>query len=287
MENNYTVYMHISPSNKRYIGITSQKPENRWSNGNGYKYSPHFYRAIEKYGWDNFEHIIIAKGLTEDEAKWLETELIKEWDSTNQDKGYNITLGGEGANGLVHTEETKKKISKSRKDKGCALGENNPMFGKQRTVEWRQEHSTRMIGESNPMAQMIILLNTKEIFTTIKEGAEKYNCDPSYISKCCNGKAKSCGRLEDGLPLVWMYYNEYLNLTEEEVNKKIKDVDSRIILLNTNEIFQTAREGAKKYNIKSSSNITACCRGKLKSTGKHPITNEGLVWIFYKDYQKL
>ena len=96
--NNYTIYMHVSPSNKRYIGITSQTPKQRWLNGNSYKTQQYFWRAIEKYGWDNFKHIIIAKGLIENEAKWLEIELIKIWDTTNPNKGYNISLGGEGAN---------------------------------------------------------------------------------------------------------------------------------------------------------------------------------------------
>lgn len=36
MNNCYTVYKHISPSNKVYIGITSRKPELRWRKGNGY-----------------------------------------------------------------------------------------------------------------------------------------------------------------------------------------------------------------------------------------------------------
>ena len=43
---NYTVYMHISPSGKRYIGITSVKPKYRWRNGKGYE-TQIFYRAIE------------------------------------------------------------------------------------------------------------------------------------------------------------------------------------------------------------------------------------------------
>lgn len=34
----YVIYMHISPSRKRYIGITSQIPEKRWhKDGSGYK----------------------------------------------------------------------------------------------------------------------------------------------------------------------------------------------------------------------------------------------------------
>ena len=44
----YIVYEHISPSNKRYIGITCQTPEQRWRNGEGYKGSTAFYNAIKK-----------------------------------------------------------------------------------------------------------------------------------------------------------------------------------------------------------------------------------------------
>ena len=65
----YIVYMHISPSKKKYIGITSLPTEKRWKNGNGYKKQPYFHRAINKYGWDNFQHIIIARGLSEEDAK--------------------------------------------------------------------------------------------------------------------------------------------------------------------------------------------------------------------------
>ena len=35
--NDYIVYMHISPNNKKYIGITCQSLKNRWRNGEGYK----------------------------------------------------------------------------------------------------------------------------------------------------------------------------------------------------------------------------------------------------------
>ena len=55
-ENNYSVYVHTAPSGKMYVGITKQKPEYRWGR-NGIKYKTQvFYRAIEKYGWDNIDH---------------------------------------------------------------------------------------------------------------------------------------------------------------------------------------------------------------------------------------
>ena len=66
----YIVYQHKNKiNNKVYIGITSQIPERRWgSNGCNYKSSPHFYSAIQKYGWDNFEHNILFTNLTKEKA---------------------------------------------------------------------------------------------------------------------------------------------------------------------------------------------------------------------------
>lgn len=96
----HTVYVHINRLNgKRYYGITRTKPEYRWNNGKGYYKNKHFTSAIKKYGWDNFDHVIIARGLTEEEACWLEIQLIREWESNNPNKGYNNSLGGEGTKG--------------------------------------------------------------------------------------------------------------------------------------------------------------------------------------------
>lgn len=33
----YTVYRHISPSEKVYVGIIKNKPEYRWNKGKGYR----------------------------------------------------------------------------------------------------------------------------------------------------------------------------------------------------------------------------------------------------------
>ena len=68
METNYKVYVHISPNGKRYYGITKQEPKKRWQNGKRYGYNDHFTNAINYYGWDNFDHIIWASGLTQEEA---------------------------------------------------------------------------------------------------------------------------------------------------------------------------------------------------------------------------
>lgn len=90
----YVVYMHVNKINgKRYIGI-SHNYENRWRNGSGYKLHV-FGKAIQKYGWDNFEHIIVAENLCLEDAKQMEIELIKKYKSKVHENGYNVRSGGD------------------------------------------------------------------------------------------------------------------------------------------------------------------------------------------------
>ena len=114
-EKKWCVYIHTNKiNNKAYIGITSRRLSERWgNNGRGYrKEQPIFHRAIKKYGWDNFEHVIWADELSEEEAKHIEVLLIALF-KTNCKRynrpsyGYNSTDGGEGWLGGHHSEETK------------------------------------------------------------------------------------------------------------------------------------------------------------------------------------
>ena len=97
-ERKYCCYMHTNKINgKRYIGITCQDPKARWgSTGNGYIGQP-FYNAIEKYGWDNFDHEIIADGLSKAEAMILEGKKIEEYKTYMHENGYNVNHGGQGS----------------------------------------------------------------------------------------------------------------------------------------------------------------------------------------------
>ena len=120
----YTVYVHTSPSKKKYVGITKQKVKERWRNGKGYNSNIYFSNAVEKYGWDNFKHEIIAENLSEKDAKLLEIRLIKEFKSDNRQFGYNITKGGDPCNkGLsdedrkIHRYESQKKWQEKNKEK--------------------------------------------------------------------------------------------------------------------------------------------------------------------------
>lgn len=83
----YTVYEHLFPDGKRYIGITNHPVDFRWKGGSGYSDMPKMKAAIDKFGWDNIEHRIIASGLSKSAAKQMEAILISEFDSVRN--GYN------------------------------------------------------------------------------------------------------------------------------------------------------------------------------------------------------
>ena len=99
MNENYCVYIHTNKINgKKYVGQTKHgknPKEKRWKSGDGYKCCTYFYNAILKYGWNNFEHEIVAENLTKDEAYSMEQKLIFELDTRNPSVGYNIRPGGE------------------------------------------------------------------------------------------------------------------------------------------------------------------------------------------------
>lgn len=88
----YYIYEHIFPDGSKYVGITKQEPQKRWGkNGEQYKRQP-VYKAIQKYGWDNIQHNIIANNLTVDEAKQLEQAIISR--ENLESNGWNRRKGG-------------------------------------------------------------------------------------------------------------------------------------------------------------------------------------------------
>ena len=115
----YWVYVHTCNANgKKYVGITTQaRPELRWKKGNGYQYNKHFYSAILKHGWDNFEHEVFEVDSAEEMYR-KEVELISFYHSNDPNFGYNHSIGGEhGSLGCRCSEETRKKISETKKGK--------------------------------------------------------------------------------------------------------------------------------------------------------------------------
>lgn len=247
-ERNYKVYMHVNKINgKKYIGLTKKKnPNHRWSNGNGYKPNDHFWDSICLYGWDNFDHIIVADGLTKEEAEQLEIELIAKYNTTDRDCGYNRDNGGNTIG--THSEETRRKLSEThsgekhpmygkhhteeakRKMSENTRGEKHPLYGKHHSKETRgkisktkkgtccgsQNSMYGIKGADNPVSKKIVQLNKDtneliEIYDSMTIAKEKYGFDAGNISKCCNGKLKTYRGF------IWMFYSDYCLLFEGRV----------------------------------------------------------------------
>lgn len=220
----YCIYCHQNIINgKRYVGITSQKPEQRWRNGKGYINNAYFYRAIEKYGWHNFRHDILYTNLTKEEAENLEIKLIKEFDSANPSKGYNIELGGNSTEkfsdeikkkisnalkGHACSEETRQKISKANKGKICKPRKlSAEQIEKLRIANlgrtpWNKNRPWTSEEKAKCGGKAVCCVETGVIYKTAHEAGEALNLDFSSICKCAKGKSKTVGGYH------WQYAKE-------------------------------------------------------------------------------
>lgn len=282
----YSVYKHTSPSGKVYIGITSLRPEYRWNHGIGYQKNQYFYRAIQKYGWDNFQHEILFDGLAKEEACNKEIELIALYDSTNPACGYNVSTGGESGNcGVIATAETRQKLSVA------TSGENNPMFGKHHTEEARikiGQNRKYLKGEDHPwfgrqLPKNIVEILSRAVVQLDKDGnfiAEYYSgreaerqtkvCG-SDISLCCNNIRQSAGGF------IWVFkdvYDPNNNYTRSFRYKTRPVVQLSVDYVFINK-FPSIKVAEKETGV--SHHIHECCCHKRHFCG-------GYRWMFEEEY---
>ena len=246
----FTVYMHKNKSNgKVYIGYTGLKPAQRWGKYGGrylakssdgrYKQEA-FAFAILKYGWDNFEHIIIKDDIaTIDVAQALEQQLIAEHRANESKYGYNMTNGGEGTMGKSHTEVTKKKIS---------LALTNP------PTETREKHRQNALNRSK---------ETREKISESLKGRQAWNKGKNGIySQDTLNKMSERAMLRVGEKNH--FYNKHHT---EETKNAISDANSiKIYCIELNRVFPSVIGASRELNINRSS-IFANLRGRTKSAG--------------------
>lgn len=261
-EKKWCVYIHKNKiNNKAYIGIAKGNPKKRWGS-NGCKYTEQqkiFHNAIQKYGWNNFEHIIWAENLSEKEAKEWEIRLIAIFKTNccryqNPAYGYNMTDGGEGPNGVVRSNEFKEKISKANKGK---------QISQETRLKLSQANKGKHLGRNNPMYGRYHSEETKEIFRAQRNG-------------------KYCG---DKNP---MFGKNHPQEVKDKMRECKRNIFRAIYCIELNEIFESIREAERKLGI-DNAQISACCKGKqgYNSAGKHPITGEKLHWKYLEDAIKL
>ena len=222
----YIVYCHTNKiNNKKYIGITSTSVDKRWGkNGSGYKGQLLFYNAIQKYGWNNFEHEILVSDLNSISACNKEIELIKKFNTTNKKYGYNISSGGKAYNGVLNNSKSKKvyqytlkgvlietyisvaeasrltKISYSHICaccKGNRSSAGNYQWSYQNTInsikQIEDEETRRRESRKRPILQYSLDGHFIKEWKSIKDASTITKINKSSITGCCNNKYKTAG----------------------------------------------------------------------------------------------
>lgn len=300
----YTVYKHVNKINgKVYVGLTNNV-KRRWRNsGYFYKGSPYFKHAIDKYGWDNFEHEILFEHLTEEEAKQKETEMVLYYRSNEPEYGYNLTNGGDLN---VPNEEIRKQISNTqrkrmqnpevrqkiklgsqkREQKYKQQGIKNPFYGKTHTKESRQKMSKSNWYNKDPekfmeihknhlncggaesrFAKKVVRLIDGKVYNTVTECAKDNNTSTGTITNHCKNYVIK----------QYMYLNEWDALSEQKkelkreisLDKKQNPnkytlVGKTVIHIPSGEVFYCISDCMKKFHMDSRT-IHKHCNGKVES----------------------
>lgn len=184
----YCVYKHTAPHGKVYIGITCQLPCQRWARGKGYRNNWHFYNAIQKFGWDNFQHEILYTGLTQEEAAQKEFELIAQYDATNEERGYNRDYGGTVRRPT--SEETRRKLSAAHKGKATTKGPAHPQWGKKGPLSqnYGRKHTPEeraLMSANNTRKIPVVCVEDGKVYSSAVEAAKDKGTYLTSITNCC------------------------------------------------------------------------------------------------------
>lgn len=189
------VYKLTFPNGKVYIGQTIQKLKDRLCkhcNESFYvkdrKFNNYKERAIRKYM--TFKVEVLYQG---DELDYNEINYIKEYNSTNQEYGYNLDSGGNL--NKTHSEETKLKMSESQKGRIVSEETKLKMSEAQKGKKLSEETKLKMSGINNHNAKSIIIteLSTgiETRFNTLTEAAGYYEISINTISSVLKGAQKT------------------------------------------------------------------------------------------------
>lgn len=195
-------------TSKSYVGYSSTTLEHRVSQHfkSAEKYegsSRKFYNSIQKHGTNCWTAEVLYEGLTIEEAKQLEIHTIEKFNTYNN--GYNSTLGGDGNNGIIMSDESNRKRSVALK--GISK-DYDRMHGKVHSEETKNKISESHKGMKKPWAkwsdesirkraltrrtlteeQFNSIVDMKSKGFSLKDISKKLNIDYGIVKKWHNRK---------------------------------------------------------------------------------------------------
>jgi group I intron endonuclease len=203
----WVIYKITNPNGRIYIG----KTHNLHNRKKQYRYVAHknqmlIYRSIIKYGWDahTFEVIDNFKSNTGycagKEMFWVRT-YMSNYKKYPEQKGMNLTDGGEGTIGYKMPEERKKQISAFHKGKQHLLGfkmsketlekRRNSVLGKPLNPDKVKIRTVKMIAViGRRIIQYDINGNKIDEHPTIAVAINKSGVSKTHIHRILNGVIK-------------------------------------------------------------------------------------------------
>jgi hypothetical protein len=196
----------------------------------------------DMYNSHNCDVRIVVNNLTEQEAFDKEKELIKYYRENTKFRLTNRTDGGEGASGFHFTEEMKKMVSEN----GKALWR-NPEF-KEKMIKIRNDE--KGVYKSKAFRDKISSL-------------VKGDKNPNYGNNWDNNQKEHLSKVR-----------KELGLAKGTKNSKA----TKIICLETGEVFELISDAMKKYNVKDESSFSIALK---EGEGKR--TAGGLHWRYFSE----
>lgn len=289
---NYKVYVHINNVNgKMYVGQTCQKTlKNRFgTDGNQYKKCPIFWNAIKKYGFENFNHILLFDNLTKDMADIIEKEIIKKYNTTNRKFGYNLNAGGQNdfSYKRYHVyqyndlgtmikkwdsmEDIRDKLGyKVSSISRCCRNECKTYKG----FIWSYKKMTKEEVKNKVKKNNIrgVRLYTKyceyiKTYNSIKEASEDIGINYGTIQTACQYK----GTIITNKQYRFVYDDEEIDIK----NIKIKE-EKEIEQYDLNGKYITTWDDISEIVGFNKNNVRECCKGHVKTAGKY-------IWKYGND----
>jgi len=195
---------------KVYIGLTIQGVRTRFLHHlyearSGSSFPIH--RSINKHGQDNFDVQTVEVCETKELLKEREIYWISFYESTDREKGYNRTSGGDGTFDRQHSKETKEKIRQK------ALGRKASLETRQRMSNSRKgksisENTLLAVKRRNELSKIAVLqydidMNLIDEFDSISSAAEANGINYRTIAYRLKHPAKITDTNRYSVKYIW------------------------------------------------------------------------------------
>jgi len=182
--NDFYVYVHTRATDGSIFYVGKGKGKRAWSK---YSRNKHWKHIVAKHGYNV---VIVQRDLTEGQSLELEVMLIADIGKENL---CNLTDGGEGVSGLVHSEEHRRKNSEAKKGR--------PAHNKGKKISEELKAHLREINIGRKRSD-----ETRKKMSEAQKGSKK---SPESIAKSVAGRARSralkTASLLQSLSTDWQY----------------------------------------------------------------------------------